>query len=202
MLIPSIDLQNGQTVQLVGGKEHALDAGDPRPILERFSRVGEVAVVDLDAALGQGDQTDLVAELCRMRPIRVGGGIRSLERARFWLDRGATKIMIGTAASPAFLRELPQDRLIAALDAVDGEVVVEGWQTKTGASITDRMAELRDHVSGFLVTFVEREGRMQGTDMARVKELVEAAGSARLTIAGGVTTPEEIATLDAMDVDA
>ena len=75
MIIPCIDLQRGSTVQLVEGRERALDAGDPLPLLRRFGRVGEVAVVDLDAALGDGSNEELVTELCRAGDVRVGGGI-------------------------------------------------------------------------------------------------------------------------------
>jgi phosphoribosyl-ATP pyrophosphohydrolase/phosphoribosyl-AMP cyclohydrolase len=202
MIIPSIDLMGGQTVQLVGGKEHALDAGDPVPIAKRFGRVGELAVIDLDAALGQGSNRALVEAACAVARCRVGGGIRDEATARHFLDAGAAKVILGTAAKPELLAKLPRERVIVALDAVDGEVVVEGWRTKTGARIADRMHELRDLAGGFLVTFVEREGRMQGTALERVAELREAAGDAALTIAGGVTTPAEIAELDRMGVDA
>ena len=95
MIVPSIDLQNGQAVQLIGGREKALDAGDPRPIAERFSRVGEVAVIDLDAALGTGNNRETILDLVGRAPCRVGGGIRNLETARFWLDAGARKIILG-----------------------------------------------------------------------------------------------------------
>lgn len=202
MIIPSIDIQGGQTVQLIGGAEHALSAGDPKDWAHRFGVVGEVAVVDLDAAMGKGHNRDVIGEVCRLARVRVGGGIRSYEAAQQWLDAGADRIVIGTAATRELLSQLPRERVIAALDAVEGEVVVEGWKTKTGARIEDRMAELRDVVGGFLVTFVEKEGRMGGTAMDRVAPLVEAAGDAKLTIAGGVTTPEELAALDAMGVDA
>ena len=202
MIVPSIDLMNGNAVQLVGGKAFELDAGDPRPIARRFGRVGEIAVVDLDAAMGTGQNTRVVEDLLQIAPCRVGGGIRSVESAIRWLDMGATKVVLGTAARPEVLRELPRDRVVAALDAVDGEVVVEGWGTRTGAGILERIAELRDLVGGFLVTFVEREGRLGGTDMGRVAAIVAAAGAARVTIAGGVTTPEEIAQLDTLGADA
>lgn len=202
MIVPSIDLMNGQTVQLVGGEEHALDAGDPIPIAERFRLAGEIAVIDLDAAIGTGSNDDLVRRVCRTARARVGGGIRTEQRAREWLDAGAAKIIIGTAATPELLSKLPKERIIAALDARDGEVVVEGWRKGTGARIIDRMAELRDHVSGFLVTFVEREGRLGGTAMELVPDLVAAAGTARVTIAGGVTTADEIAELDRLGADA
>jgi phosphoribosyl-ATP pyrophosphohydrolase len=202
MIIPSIDLQGGQAVQLVGGRDKALDGGDPRPLMRKFRLAGDVAVIDLDAALSTGENRALIAELVRMGPCRVGGGIRTVAAARDWLDRGADRVILGTAARPEILRELPRERVIAALDAVDGEVVVEGWRTRTGHSILDRMVELRDLVSGFLVTFVEREGRLGGTAMDRVAALKAACGRADLTIAGGVTTLEEIAELHRSGVDA
>ncbi|MCB9741646.1 MAG: phosphoribosyl-ATP diphosphatase [Alphaproteobacteria bacterium] len=202
MLIPSIDLAGGQAVQLIGGAEKALDAGDPRPLAQRFGRVGEVAVIDLDAAMGKGDNRALIEDLLPRARCRVGGGIRSAEAALDWLDKGAAQVILGTAARPELLRQLPRERVIAALDAVHGEVVVEGWTTRTGRGIAERMAELRPYVGGFLVTFVEREGRMGGTKLDQVPALVEAAGDARLTIAGGVTQAEELAQLDAMGADA
>ncbi len=202
MIIPSIDLMGGQAVQLVGGKEKALEAGDPRPLMEQFRIAGDVAVIDLDAALGRGDNTDVIAELVRMGPCRVGGGIRDVDAALAWLDRGADRIILGTMARPEVLRELPGERVIAALDAVDGEVVVEGWQTRTGESVLDRMRALEGLVGGFLVTFVEREGRLGGTATDRVAALVEAAKGAELTVAGGVTTAAEIAELHRLGADA
>ena len=202
MIIPSIDLMSGHAVQLVGGRDKALDAGDPLPIGERFAVAGEIAVVDLDAALGQGENRALIERLCRDSPCRVGGGIRDVDSALRWLDAGASKIVLGTAARPEILSALPSERVVAALDAYEGEVVVEGWRTRTGHSIEARMAELAGLVSGFLVTFVEREGRLGGTDMGRVAALVEAAAPARVTIAGGVTDTEEIAALDRLGADA
>lgn len=202
MIIPSIDLRGGNAVQLVGGETLKIDAGDPRPIARRFAVAGEVAVIDLDAALGTGNNRAVIEELMATARCRVGGGIRDHGTAEYWLDKGAAKIIIGTAATPEFLKKLPKERLIAALDARDGEVVVEGWKTRTGKDILEQIAALKDYVGGFLVTFVEREGRMGGTDLARAEAIVRAAAPARVTIAGGVTTPEEIAALDAMGADA
>lgn len=201
MIIPSIDLQDGRTVQLVGGRDLALTAGDPLPLAERFGRVGEVAVIDLDAALGRGDNAELIGPLVRRARCRVGGGIRDLAAARRWLDAGAEKVIIGTAADPDLLRSLPRERVVVALDARDGEVVVEGWTRNTGRDVAGRMAELRDLCGGFLVTFVEREGRMTGLDAALVRDLVAAAGPARLTVAGGLRSPAEVAALDAAGCD-
>ncbi|MCP4593727.1 MAG: phosphoribosyl-ATP diphosphatase, partial [bacterium] len=202
MIIPSIDLMDGQAVQLVGGREKVLEAGDPRPIAERFALAGEIAVVDLDAALGRGSNAPLIRELLRIAPCRVGGGIRDVESALGWLDAGATKVVLGTAAAPEVVRELPRERVIAALDAVDGEVVVEGWRKRTGCDIVSRMRALAGLVGGYLVTFVEREGRLQGCDFERARQLSEVAGDAQLTLAGGVTTTDEIASLDALGADA
>jgi phosphoribosyl-ATP pyrophosphohydrolase len=202
MIIPSIDVMDGHAVQLVGGKEKKIDAGDPRPIMEKFRLAGDVACIDLDAALGNGNNTELIRELATMGRVRVGGGIRDVATALEWLNAGADKIILGTAAKPDVLEHLPPDRVIAALDAVDGEVVVEGWQTRTGESILDRMEELAGYVGGFMVTFVEREGRLEGTNLEMVEELLEAAGDAHLTVAGGITTLEEVKVLHELGVDA
>ncbi len=202
MIIPSIDLMDGSAVQLIGGETRAIDAGDPRPIADRFGLVGEVAVIDLDAALGRGSNESTIRELLERAPCRVGGGIRDVRSAVRWLDAGAQKVILGTAATPEVLRELPRERVIAALDARDGEVVTEGWTKKTGARVEDRIDELREHVGGFLVTFVEREGRMTGLPLDRVEQLVERAGGVRLTIAGGIRTASDIAEVDRRGAEA
>lgn len=202
MIVPSIDLVDADAVQLIGGEEPALNAGDPRPLARKFGRVGEVAVVDLDAAKGEGSNAATIRELLPLARCRVGGGIRSAEQAIEWLDAGASSVVIGTAARPDVLRHLPRERVWAALDCRDGEVVVEGWRTRTGASVVDRMNELRPYVRGFLVTFVETEGRLEGIDIEQARTLYDAAGDRELTIAGGVTTVDEIAELDSRGIDA
>lgn len=202
MIIPSIDISGGQAVQLVGGETPAIEAGDPLPLLEGFGLVGEVAVVDIDAARGEGDNAEQIIELCRRGRVRVGGGIRDLATARRWLDLGAEKIVIGTAATPDLLGELPRDRVVVALDSRDGEVLTHGWRQGTGTGVLERIQQLRGLCGGFLVTFVEREGRLAGTDIERAATVIEAASPARVTIAGGVTTPAEVAALDRMGADA
>ena len=202
MIVPSIDLQAGHAVQLIGGAEKALDAGDPRPLARHYGRVGEIAVVDLDAALGEGSNAEVIGDLLDLAPCRVGGGIRDVASAVAWLDRGARKIVLGTAAQPEVLKELPRERVIAALDTRHGEVVVEGWQKRTGHGVLERIVALRELAGGFLVTFVEREGRLQGTDLDLAKQIRAAAGDAAVTIAGGITTAEEVAELDRLGCDA
>ena len=135
MIIPSIDLMDGQAVQLIGGKEKAIDAGDPFPIAGKFSIAGEIAVIDLNAALSTGSNEEIIRRLVRLFPCRVGGGIRDFETAIKWLDAGATQIIIGTAATPELLEKLPRERVMVALDARHGEVVVEGWQRGTGRTV-------------------------------------------------------------------
>jgi phosphoribosyl-ATP pyrophosphohydrolase len=192
MIIPSIDLMNSTTVQLVGGREMKLDAGDPRPLAAKFGISGEIAVIDLDAAIGTGSNAALIRELLPLARCRVGGGIRDIDTAVRWLDDGASKVILGTAAKPEVLSALPRERVIAALDACNGEIVVKGWREGTGESILERMKRLNGLVSGYLITFVEREGRMQGTNLDQVAELVAAAGDARVTIAGGITTESDV----------
>jgi phosphoribosylformimino-5-aminoimidazole carboxamide ribotide isomerase len=202
MLVPSIDLEAGSAVQLIGGEAKALDAGDPRPLARRFGRVGEIAVVDLDAALGRGSNAALIEELIDLARCRVGGGIRDVAAAIRWLDRGARQVVLGTAARPEILAKLPRERVVAALDARDGEVVVEGWRKRTGERVLERIAALRDLVGSFLVTFVEREGRLQGTDLAFARQIRDAAGTAAVTIAGGISSVEEVRELDRLGCDA
>jgi len=202
VIIPSIDLMDGQTVQLIGGRKKALDAGDPIPLAEKFRLAGEIALIDLNAAIGNGSNADLIKKVIKVAQCRVGGGIRSVEKAMELLEAGASKVILGTAAKAEILKKLPRERVIAALDAESDDIVIEGWRKKTGMRVVEKMQELRELVGGFLVTFVEREGRLGGIDMERVKELAKESGRAKLTIAGGVTTLEEITACDKLGVDA
>jgi phosphoribosyl-ATP pyrophosphohydrolase len=202
VIVPSIDISGGRAVQLVEGEVLAVEAGDPGPILERFSVVGEVAVVDIDAARGEGSNETLIAELCTRARVRVGGGIRDVATARRWLDRGAERVIVGTAATPQLLAALPRDRVVVALDTRDGVVLSHGWRRSTGRDLIARVGELRELCGGFLVTFVEREGHLGGTDLETARAVVSAADDTRVTIAGGITTAVEIAALDRIGADA
>lgn len=202
MIVPSIDIVGGHAVQLVGGERVAIDAGDPFSVLERFSLVGEVAVVDIDAARGEGDNSEMIAEMCRRARVRVGGGIRTVDQALAWLNAGAVSIVIGTAATPEFLSQLPRSRVIVALDGRNDQVLTHGWRQTTSRGVPEVMEELGGLAGGFLVTFVEREGRLEGTDLDRAARIVEDAGGVPVTIAGGITTVEEVAALDRLGADA
>ena len=201
MIIPSIDLQSGKAVQLIGGKDFAIDGGDPHNWAREFGLASEIGVIDLDAAMGKGSNRDVIVSLLKGRRCRVGGGIRSVEDAMFYLDAGATQVIIGTKATPELLSQLPKERVIAALDTKHDEVVVDGWATNTKARIEDKIEELKPYVGGFLITFVELEGRMNSIDIERSRRLKELCGDVKLTVAGGVASTEEIAELDALGID-
>jgi phosphoribosyl-AMP cyclohydrolase / phosphoribosyl-ATP pyrophosphohydrolase len=200
-------------VQLRGGRHEPLDVGDPEKVAERLSRAGEIAVVDLDAALGTGSNEALVLSLISKCACRVGGGIRTREKALRYLDAGARSVMVGTKATPEFLSGLPRERLIAALDSDRERIMVEGWTTATEAKLIDKIAELKPWVSGFLLTVIDREGEMNGFDLDRAKGLIETARrsapgaplGARVTFAGGAmggaAGKAQIAELDALGAD-
>jgi phosphoribosylformimino-5-aminoimidazole carboxamide ribotide isomerase len=211
MLIPSIDLQNGHVVQLVQGERLAIEAPDPEPWIQRFSRFPRVQLIDLDAARGRGANAALVAEICGRLPCRVGGGIRSIERAEEVLDAGAHAVIASSAlfrdghVNLDFARALAgavgADRVIAAVDSRAGQVVIHGWKTPLPITAVEAVQALEPFCAEFLYTHVDTEGLMQGTDMDAILA-VRRATSRRVTAAGGITTWDEIDALDAASVDA
>ena len=211
MLIPAIDLQNGHVVQLVQGERLAIEAADPEPWIQRFSTFPRVQVIDLDAAKGQGDNSALVTAICGRLPCRVGGGIRSVERARAVLDTGAHAVIVSSAlftngdVNLAFARTLAEavgsGRVIAAVDSRGGKVAIHGWRTILPITAVDAVRALEPYCGEFLYTHVDTEGLMQGTDMEAILA-VRRATARRLTAAGGITTWDEIDRLDAAGVDA
>src|SRR5688572_4715078 len=211
MLIPSIDLQNGHVVQLVQGERLAIEAPDPEPWIARFERFPRVQLIDLDAARGRGDNGAMVTAICRRLPCRVGGGVRSIERAKQLLDAGAHAVIASSAlfrngaVDTEFARSLAgavgADRVIAAVDSRGGQVVIHGWKTSLPITAVEAVRDLDPYCSEFLYTHVDREGLMQGTDMGAILA-VRQATARRLTAAGGITTWEEIDALDAAGVDA
>jgi phosphoribosyl-ATP pyrophosphohydrolase len=201
MIIPSIDLMDGKAVQLRQGKEHVLTAErDPLALAREFNRYGEVAVIDLDAALGQGDNLDLVRTLCRVADVRVGGGIRDAARGDALLRAGAHKLIVGTAATPELLSNFPAERVMVALDHKDGQVLDHGWTQGTGESIVERANRLAPYCSGFLCTFVEKEGGMGGLSLETVEEITRQLPHPA-TVAGGIATTEEVVTLSKKGFD-
>lgn len=201
MLIPRIDLAKGRAVQLRRGGELELVADeDPRDLARRFGRAGEIAVIDLDAARGTGDNLALAEELCGLASCRVGGGIRDVERGRRLLQAGARRLIIGTRADPEFLREFPPSRLVAAVDVCDGRTVDRGRERELTEPPVERARRLEPYVGGFLYTVVERAGTEAGIDFARVEALAAAVGKP-ITAAGGAHTTDEIRALDRIGMD-
>jgi len=201
MLIPSIDLFNGQAVQWRQGREHVLARDDVFDLLESFSLFGEVAVIDLNAATGKGNNGSLIEEMLKRHPCRVGGGIRDLETARHYLKVGATKIILGTAAREPWVRKLPKEALIFALDAKGDEWLSHGWKKNTGLNTLQVLEDLSPFCSEVLYTQVEKEGMMAGLDRPRITQLVNQS-PIQVTVAGGVTTTDDVAFLHQLGAKA
>ncbi|MDR3171143.1 MAG: phosphoribosyl-ATP diphosphatase [Treponema sp.] len=222
MVIASIDIQDGKVVQLRQGSELVLQRDNALVLAEEFDRYGEVAIIDLDAAKGKGSNINMIKPLLRRAECRVGGGIKTADQAKELVSLGARKIIAGSMAfrDPAkkgagitggefmvntlFLEALAnkigRNRIIVAIDARNGEIVVDGWKTPTGLPLIETAKQLEPFVSEFLFTCVEREGTMTGIDLEPVKQL-RAAVSCKITAAGGVSTLEEIETLAALSCD-
>ena len=211
MLIPSIDLQGGRIVQLVQGEKLALATDAIDEWIARCEGWPKVQLIDLDAAKSEGDNSPLVARICSRLPCRVGGGIRSVERARNILALGATHVILGSAffrdgaVDTVFARRLAEDvgseRVIAAVDSKSGHVVVHGWRTAVPLTAVEAIQALEPFVGAFLYTHVDREGLLQGPDLNAIAR-VRASTSREVIAAGGITTLEEIDHLDRIGVDA
>jgi phosphoribosylformimino-5-aminoimidazole carboxamide ribotide isomerase len=211
MLIPSIDLMGGKIVQLVQGETKALEFDDFEPWIERFARYPLVQIIDLDAAIGQGDNRPLVRSLLRRLPCQVGGGIRTAERAREMLADGALRVIIGSSLikegriqntfAEQLANEVGADKLIFAVDSKGGKVAIRGWRQLTEISAAQMIRALESWCSGFLYTHIDTEGLLLGMPVNVVSEL-RSVTSKRLIVAGGIRTKEEVDRLDAMDVDA
>ncbi|MDR1989566.1 MAG: 1-(5-phosphoribosyl)-5-[(5-phosphoribosylamino)methylideneamino] imidazole-4-carboxamide isomerase [Acidobacteriaceae bacterium] len=211
MLIPAIDLKDGAVVQLVQGERLAIRDEDVDKWVARFARFPKVQVIDLDAAMGTGDNLAIVRRIAGQLSCRVGGGIRTVERARDILAAGAEQVIAGSSlfknGQPdlVFARQLADavtpDRVIAAVDSKGGRVVVHGWKTTLPITAVEAVHALEPFCSEFLYTHVDLEGLMQGTDIDAILD-VRRATSRRVTAAGGITTQQEIDTLDAYHVDA
>ena len=211
MLIPAIDLQGGRVVQLVQGDSVALAFDDVDEWLRKFAAFPLVQVIDLDAARGTGSNEALVERACGALPCRVGGGVRTVERARQLLGLGAREVILGSAffrngeVDLAFAhraaKELDAGRLVAAIDSRNGKVVIRGWTASVDLAPAAAARALEPFVGGFLYTIVDGEGLMQGIDLVAVRAVRDAT-TRRLTAAGGIRSMREVDLLDAMGVDA
>src|SRR6476620_37451 len=211
MLIPAIDLKDVAVVQLVQGERLAIRDDDVQKWVRRFERFEKVQVIDLDAAMGAGDNLSLVRQIAGSLRCRVGGGIRTVARAREVLAAGAQQIIAGSslckngAVDAEFARTLSDAigaaKVIAAVDSKGGRVVIHGWKTALPLTAVDAVRGLEPYCAEFLYTHVDSEGLMGGTSMEAIRAVREAT-TRRVTAAGGITTQQEIDDLDAMGVDA
>jgi phosphoribosylformimino-5-aminoimidazole carboxamide ribotide isomerase len=211
MLIPSIDLQSGGVVQLVQGERLAIRDDDVFRWVERFKPFPKVQVIDLDAAMGKGDNLPLVRQIAGALRCRVGGGVRTIERARELLDAGAERVIAGSSLfkdgkpdlqfAEALSAAVGKERIIAAVDSRGGRVVIHGWKTPLPLTPVDAVRALEPYCAEFLYTHVDAEGLMGGTNLEAIRA-VHHATSRQLTAAGGITSQEEIDTLDREGIDA
>ncbi len=211
MIIPCIDLQDGKVVQLIQGQKKALEGAPPLEMLERFKGFPVIQVIDLDAAMGKGLNLRIVRDLASRARTRVGGGVRTAARARELVDAGAERVIVGTAAfsgnavNETLLNEIDQavgrDKVLLALDSKHGKIVVKGWSEAVDLTAEEVIRRLEPFCGGFLCTYVDKEGMLEGTDLAWYRRLRQATNH-EITAAGGITTIEEIQELTAMNIHA
>jgi phosphoribosylformimino-5-aminoimidazole carboxamide ribotide isomerase len=211
MLIPSIDLMGGRIVQLVQGRKKALEFDDFDTWVNRFAKYPLVQLIDLDAAMGAGDNVELVREFARQLPCQVGGGIRSMEAAEAALAAGAQRVILGSALfaedkldqnfAEKMASSVGASRLVFALDAIGGRVTTHGWRKVTEVSPLQMVQALEPWCGAFLYTHVDTEGLLQGFPQDVIRPLREAT-ERQLIAAGGIRAQEEIDELHAMGVDA
>lgn len=212
MLIPSIDLLGGRIVQLVQGEKLRLAFDDFEYWIEKFSRFPLVQLIDLDAAMRTGDNSALVNQIARRLPCHVGGGIRSIERAKQVLDGGAQRVIIGSAlfssdrgVNGEFAAELAGaiggDRVVAGIDTKNGRIAVKGWKEQVELTPEEAIPQLEPHAAAFLYTHVDGEGLMGGFPIevaARLRSLT----ARQLIVAGGIRSQQEVDALHSLGVDA
>jgi phosphoribosylformimino-5-aminoimidazole carboxamide ribotide isomerase len=211
MIIPCIDLMGGKVVQLVQGRDKALEGDSPEEMLHRFAAFPQIQVIDLDAAIGTGSNDDLVKQVASKAICRVGGGVRTVERALALIEQGAFKIIVGTSAfnaqgpNQSFLQSLAdavgRDRIVIALDSKSGMIVIKGWRQSMNFTAEQVVKRLEPYCSGFLCTYVDKEGMMQGTDLDWFRRLRKAT-DLEITAAGGITTLDDVRALIDMNVNA
>jgi len=209
LIIPCIDLMDRKVVQLVQGREKALEGDSPLAMLRRFEKFPEIQVIDLDAAIGNGSNDDIVRLVASHAKTRIGGGVRSVGRAQALIEQGAFRVIVGTSAfddagaNTALLRQMVdavgRERLVIALDSKGGKIVVKGWRQAMDFTAEEVIRSLEPYCNGFLCTYVDKEGMMQGTDLDWFRRL-RAATNLEITAAGGITTIEEIRALTDMNI--
>ena len=212
MLIPSIDLLGGRIVQLVQGEKLRLAFDDFEYWIEKFSKFPLVQLIDLDAAMRQGDNSAIVAQIAKRLPVQAGGGIHSIGLARQVLDAGAKRVIIGSAlfseagtVNTEFASRLAAaigaDRIVAGIDTKNGRIAVKGWKAQVALTPDEAIPQLEPHAAAFLYTHVDGEGLLQGFPIetaARLRKLTQR----QLIVAGGIRSQQEVDALDSLGADA
>jgi phosphoribosylformimino-5-aminoimidazole carboxamide ribotide isomerase len=212
MLIPSIDLLGGRIVQLQQGEKLRLAFDDFEYWIEKFSRYPLVQLIDLDAAMRQGDNAVLVAQVARRLPCQVGGGIRTIQRAKQLIEAGARRVIVGSAlfaedgsvntgTASSFAEAIGSDHLIAGIDTKNGRIAVKGWKAEVALTPDEAIPQLEAHVAAFLYTHVDGEGLLGGFPL-EVAERLRKLTRKQLIVAGGIRSQQEIDALDAIGADA
>jgi phosphoribosylformimino-5-aminoimidazole carboxamide ribotide isomerase len=212
MLIPSIDLLGGRIVQLVQGEKLRLAFDDFEYWIERFSRFPLVQLIDLDAAMRQGENSVLLTQIARRLPVQVGGGIRTIERAQQLLDAGAKRVIVGSAlftengevdtqVADSFSEAIGADRLIAGIDTKNGRVAVKGWKTEVALTPDDAIPQLEPYVGAYLYTHVDGEGLLGGFPLEAARRL-RGLTQRQLIVAGGIRSQQEIDALHELGADS
>jgi phosphoribosylformimino-5-aminoimidazole carboxamide ribotide isomerase len=211
VLIPSIDLMGGKIVQLVQGEKKALEFDDFEEWIARFSKFPLIQLIDLDAAIGTGNNRSLLRKFTSRLPCQVGGGIRSVKNGAELLAQGARRIIIGSslvndgrineAAAREFSKDLGIDRLTFAIDSRGGKVAIKGWREVTSIPSSEMLATLEPFCTAFLYTHIDTEGLLKGIPLDVVRPL-RAITSRQLIVAGGIRNQEEVNELDALGIDA
>lgn len=211
MLIPSIDLLGGRIVQLIQGEKKAIESNDFDSWIDRFKQFPLIQLIDLDAALGQGNNGPLISEICGRLPCQVGGGLRSARMGADLFTVGARRVIFGSslikdgtpdvAFAEGLARELGRERLVFAVDVRAGHIVIKGWREQTGLAPEPVMAVLEPFCSAFLCTNVDTEGLMHGFPLELARRL-RAATRSQLIVAGGISSSEEVARLESLGADS
>jgi phosphoribosylformimino-5-aminoimidazole carboxamide ribotide isomerase len=212
MLIPSIDLLGGRIVQLVQGEKLRLAFDDFEYWIERFSRFPLVQLIDLDAAMRQGENSALVSQIAKRLPVQAGGGIHSVERALQVLDSGAKRVIIGSAlftdkgtVNTNFAAQLAAsvgaEHVVAGIDTKDGRIAVKGWKAQVDLTPDEAMPQLEPYAAAFLYTHVDGEGLLGGFPIETAARLRKLTGK-QLIVAGGIRSQKEVDALDALGADA
>jgi phosphoribosylformimino-5-aminoimidazole carboxamide ribotide isomerase len=212
MLIPSIDLLGGRIVQLVQGEKLRLAFDDFEYWIEKFSRFPLVQLIDLDAAMRQGENSALVEQIAKRLPVQAGGGIHTVERARQVLEAGAKRVIVGSAlfstegaVNTEFAAKLAEsvgaDRVVAGIDTKNGRIAVKGWKAQVELTPDDAIPQLEPYAAAFLYTHVDTEGTMRGFP-AEVAVQLRRLTKKQLIVAGGIRSQQEVDALDALGADA